>query len=558
MLSNTTPVATACHNRGTTAFNSVAAYAHSPDNVTVLAIISANNGSHAAYFENMMLLRLANDHRVAGVAKFGSGPRPVPTGKEILMIAKKTLGRFLPNTLPTVPFFGGLKDDEPVSELDGESTSWIRIRSLLNQARDITDNALIYALDKGMNFTGIVTAHELLRRKAKTLTDRAIEESFHPVIQELLDSALKNHNVTIDFAVLSLPEYFPPDYEYIPIRACISLGISSSYSSTPKPLAALESVATKPDARILILDHGRHHMVVQAIQRDGVRKRNDIRSFSLPFDGFRGEALEVKLFQRVISKGIWKDQLLLKKKFNIDLEGWKLHNEIERARILIKDNVFDCIGKDRMDGEDCEEDRHHDEWPLNLNNWWSIIDNWGPSSVPSVVLAWEDVQAVEDHYVEKLSGNLDTILRAARMTRDGDDVSSDPGPQQEIDAVVIVTDQFHGSLLRRAAKLTVGDGVRIYGGRLTDFTMAAEGAAILALNQKWHGYDFQEEYDNYWQDYEDDFQVYEDGLEEYEDDLQECEDGLQECEDSLTLVPPVCEKQHCPIGRLRTRPPSTN
>lgn len=361
-----------------------------------------------------MLLRLANDHRVAGVAKFGSGPRPVPTGKEILIIAKKTLGRFLPNTLPTVPFFGGLKDDEPVSELDGESTSWIRMRSLLNQARDITDNALIYALDKGMYFNGIVTAHELLRRKAKTLTDRAIEESFHPVIQELLDSALKNHNVTIDFAVLSLPEYFPHDYEYIPIRACISLGIRSPYSSTPKPLASLESVATKPDARILILDYGRHHMVVQAIQRDGVRKRNDIRSFSLPFDGFRGEALEVKLFQRVISKGILKDQLLLKKKFNIDLEGWKLHNEIERARILIKDNVFDCIGKDRMDGEDYEEDRHHDEWPLNLNNWWSIIDNWGPSSVPSVVLAWEDVQAVEDHYVEKLSGNLDTILRAAR------------------------------------------------------------------------------------------------------------------------------------------------
>lgn len=385
---------------------SVAAYAHSPTNVTVLAIISVKNGSHAAYFENMMLLRLANDHRVAGVAQLRSGPRPVPTGKEILIIVKKTLRRYLPNTLPTVPFFGSLKD--------AESTSWIRIRSLLNQARDIIDNALIHALDKGIEFTGIVTPHELLRRKAKTLTDRAIEESFYPVIQELLESALKDHNVTINFAVLSLPEYFPPGYEYIPIQACISLGIRTPYSSTPKPLAALESVATKPDARILILEHGRHHMVVQAIQRDGVRKRNDIRSFSVPFDGFRGEALEMKLFARVISKGILKDQFLLKKKFNIDQEGWKLHHEIERARILIKDNVFDCIGKDRMDGEDCEEDRHHDEWPLNLNNWWSIIDDFGPSSVPSVVLAWEDVQAVQDYYVEKLSGNLDTLLRAAR------------------------------------------------------------------------------------------------------------------------------------------------
>jgi hypothetical protein len=82
--------------------------------------------------------------------------------------------------------------------------------------------------------------------------------------------------------------------------------------------------------------------------------------------------------------------------------------------------------------------------------------------------------------------------------------SPDSGPRQEIDAVVIVTDQPHGALLRRAAKAAVGDGVRIYGGRITDFTMAAEGMAILALKRRRH-----------W------------------DDVQDYEAGL-------TLEPPVC------------------
>lgn len=58
------------------------------------------------------------------------------------------------------------------------------------------------------------------------------------------------------------------------------------------------------------------------------------------------------------------------------------------------------------------------------------------------------------------------------------------GTQQELDAVIIMTDQEPGSLLRRAAKLAVGDGVRIYGGRIKEFTLAAEGDAILAFRRR--------------------------------------------------------------------------
>lgn len=384
---------------------SVAAYAHSPTNVTILAMISVKNGSYDAYFENMMLLRLANDDRVLGMAQLSSGPTPIPTGEQILATVKKMMRSCLPTSLPTIPFFGSPEDSDPIDE-DPESTLWIRVRSFLDWAADITDSAIIYALDKGMEFSGIITPHEILRRRSKLITDRDIKESFYPVIRELKDSALKNHNVSIDFAILSLPEYFPPQHGYIPTRACDYLGIRTPQLSIPKTLAAVASVDTKPDARILLLDHGRYHMVLQTLKRGGNKKHDPIMDLAIPYDAFRGEVLEKNLFIRLTSKGVLKDQLLLKKEFNLDQKQMILRHEIERARLLIKDNVFDW--------DDDSEDHHHDEWPLNLDNWWTIIEDWGPTSIPSVVLAWEDVQAVEDEYVNSLSTNLDTLLRSVR------------------------------------------------------------------------------------------------------------------------------------------------
>ncbi|KFY98453.1 hypothetical protein V498_01457 [Pseudogymnoascus sp. VKM F-4517 (FW-2822)] len=431
----------------------VAAYAHSPTNVTILAMISVKNGSHADYFENMMLLRLANDDRVAAAATLGTGAGPVKTGKKILTIGKRILRYYINKTFHIISYYGGPKDSI--------STLRVWMHSLLNRDSGIIDNAIIYALDRGMEITGIVTPHERLRRRAKSLTDNAIKQSFYPVIQEIKDLALQNHNITIDFTVLSLPDYFPRSHEYIPLRALRARGIETPRPAIPKPVAALASVATQPDARILILDHGRHHMGVQAFQRHGVRERNRVKSFSMPFDSYGGNMLEMDLYKRVASKGVLSDQLLLKKKFKIDHEGWVLLQEIERARILIKDNLYDCIGKDRNDEEDCEVDRHHDEWPLKLDHWWTIIEDFGPKA------------RVDEEIGEE----------------------SDIGPQQEIDAVLIVTDQPHGAILRRAAKLTLGDGVRIYGGRIADFTMAAEGAAILAFKRRQNWYDMQD-YEN--------------------------------------------------------------
>jgi hypothetical protein len=373
-------------------------------------MISATNGNHKAYYENMLLLRLANDDRIAGMAQLGSMDGPIPTGEEVLIAFKKTLRWYLPNPFPTIPFFGSLKN--------GESTLSTWIRSFLNRTGKLIENGFIHTIDKGMEFTGKITPHESLRRKAKALTDRAIIESFYPVIQELLDRASRDHNVTIEFAALSLPEYFPSELEYAPMQACISLGINTPPISLPKPLAALASVSTKPDARILLLDHGRYHMSVRVMKRDGAGGRNPIKEFFVPNDSFGGGALEMDLFSRVTQKGVIKDQLLLKEKLNLDQEKGILKHKIKQARILIKNNLFDFIGKNENDNDDSEGDtevdHHHDEWPLNLDNWWTIIDDLGPSSVPSVVLEWEDVRAAEDHYVERLSSTLDIILRVAR------------------------------------------------------------------------------------------------------------------------------------------------
>jgi len=346
----------------------------------------------------MMLLRLANDGRVAGMAQLGFGPGPVPTAKEIIITMKRTLRHYVPNPMPIIPFLDGLKIRK--------SASWIWMRSLLNQAADILDNALIVTLDKGMEVTGIVTPDEVLRRRAKALTRPAIEESFYPVIHELLDDVFKNHNIAINFAVLSVPEYFPPQHSKIPGQACAFLGIRSPLSPIPKPLAGLAGVVTEPDARILLLDQGRHHMAAHTYKRGGDEAHKPIKELSVPLDSYHNMALEINLFKRVTSRGVLKEQLKLREQLHLDAEIWRLHHEIERARMLIKDNMFDFMVKDAEDGGE-DEDHHHDEWPLALDNWWT-----GPAQ--SAVLAWEDVQAVEDEYVEHLSSTLDTFLKSIR------------------------------------------------------------------------------------------------------------------------------------------------
>lgn len=344
----------------------------------------------------MNLLRLANERRVAARAQLGFGPGPVPTAKEIIITMKRTLRHYLPNPMPIIPFLDGLKIRK--------STSWIWMRSLLNQAADILDNAFIVTLDKGMEITGIITPHEVLRRQAMALTRPAIEKSFYPIIQELLDDVLKNHNISIDFAVLSVPEYFPEQHSQIPGRVCAFLGISSPVSSIPKDLAGLASVVTEPDARILLLNQGRNHMDVHTYKRGGDKAHKPIKELSVPLDSYDNMAIEINLFARVTSRGVLKEQLKLKEQLHLDAELWRLSGEIERARMLIKDNVFDFMVKD---GEGDGEDHHHDEWPLALDDWWT-----GPAQ--SAVLAWEDVQAVEDEYVEHLSSTLDAVLKSIR------------------------------------------------------------------------------------------------------------------------------------------------
>lgn len=359
-------------------------------------MISASNGSHEAYFETMALLRLANDGRVADMALLGVGPVPVPPAKEIIATIKRILRPYLPNLMHIIPFLDGPKIRK--------STSWIWMRRRLNQAAGILDTALIAALDKGMEVTGLVTSHEIRRRQAKALTPRAIQESFHPVIRELLADVLKNHNISIHFAVLSVPGYVPPEHSKIPGAACSSLGINSLVSTLPKHVVSLARVVTKPDARVLLLDQGRHHMDVHTFKRGRDKAHKPIKDLHLPLDAYHNLGIDMKLLARVTARGVLKEQLELKKRLYLDAETWRLGREIERARILIKDNVFDFLGKD---GEGGAEDHHHEEWPLALDEWWT-----GPAQ--SAVLAWEDVQAVEDEYAERLSGNLDTILKSIR------------------------------------------------------------------------------------------------------------------------------------------------
>ena len=187
--------------------------------------------------------------------------------------------------------------------------------------------------------------------------------------------------------------------------------------------------------------------------------------------------------------------------------GWgadeeKLRDEVARARLLIKDSLDREVGlldRDEMgEGEGKKDvDRHHEEWPLNLNGWSASGRDL------QVVLRWEDVVAVEDNYVDKFAEAVHMFLVTLRRRfcfllhllcyipqftksnqnlgiRTFNDETTHP---ETIHTVVILTDHTDGDLLTRAIIQALGKDVRIVGGNLLSMTLAAEGAAKLGIRR---------------------------------------------------------------------------
>ena len=216
----------------------------------------------------------------------------------------------------------------------------------------------------------------------------------------------------------------------------------------------------------------------------------------LPLDPYGSQIMDTKLYQRVV-----KRELALREEIGWGADEEKLRDEVARARLLIKDSLDREVGLfDRDEAGEAEKnvDRHHEEWPLNLNGWSASGRDL------QVVLRWEDGLAVEENYVDKFAEAVHMFLVTLRrkfscfllhflcsfprVTKSNNSIgirtSNDETTHPEtIHTVVILTDHTDGDLLTRAIIQALGRDVKIVGGNLMSMTLAAEGAAKLGLRR---------------------------------------------------------------------------
>ncbi|KAG4430803.1 hypothetical protein IFR05_013718 [Cadophora sp. M221] len=208
----------------------------------------------------------------------------------------------------------------------------------------------------------------------------------------------------------------------------------------------------------------------------------------LPLDPYASQNIDNKLFERVVQHDGFLREVVGR---TGERERGVLRDEVVRGRLLIRGGgglerevAFmgrgggggggvkgdEKVGEGEGEGEGKEEDgedvdKHHEEWPLSLDG-------------VSAVLKWEDVQAVEDEYVRKLAEAVHMFLVTLRRMRTSNDLTHHP---ETIHIVAIQTDHTDGHLLIRAVRQALGPDVKIVGGTLGSVTLAAEGAAKLAL-----------------------------------------------------------------------------
>jgi len=222
----------------------------------------------------------------------------------------------------------------------------------------------------------------------KYLTAESIKEGFIEGLRALQEMILARNNMTITFAVLSVPDFFNSTVKAILKQACEEVGINIFLGVDlimSRSHAGALGAQFPPDFRILALDQGLSHFAISLFQDIPSLMRPGVLPKSIPYGGYGSEAIFLPLMRRLFHReGDLREQV----RGADPLKLAELEYVVEKARSDIKGNV------DVLDGKSYE-DYHHEEWPLDSKNFWG-------GKGKTLVLRWEDVKAAEDEYVGKL------------------------------------------------------------------------------------------------------------------------------------------------------------
>ncbi|KAE8327106.1 hypothetical protein BDV39DRAFT_215283 [Aspergillus sergii] len=409
-----------------------AAYAHTSDNVSVIAAITP--GPDDIYVRHMLLLRMeyADRHDIMR-----------PWRKPAQWTLKGHLSNLIQQWMTELSSF-----------LDKPALQNSQILSLARTGFRTVLQAVSYT--RRLINPGYQEELRLVDVKAG-LVD---------MLRQLKQKAATDGDVDLNYAVIAVPEFFNQTLREMVADASRKAGIKSALTpvsrTTVATFVSTSTIASPPGLRYAVIDHGMFYLDVSAGADAGKSERERIHQYfpalhmgSTMIDSY----ITDRLVDSVEDLGI---------EIAIGASKTALYGPVRQARTLIHDDL-----DSHLLGSKSDEDHHFDEYPVDLTKWGS-----GQSQA---VLSWEEVHAAERRFVEVVTSNLRTYLAVLRFRR-VPDASPDDIIPEIVDRVVILATGPDGHLLAQAVRDGLGDHIEIIGGTLREsFSLAAFGAARGAL-----------------------------------------------------------------------------
>ncbi|KAL3451479.1 hypothetical protein BJX65DRAFT_220148 [Aspergillus insuetus] len=327
-----------------------------------------------------------------------------------------------------------------------------------------------------------------------------MEEALTHVFANVKTTAKADTGTDIAFAVIGIPDSFNYTLGEIVVEAARKAGIDSVSHPIPRTsLTHFENPAVREGDSVLVIHQGIQHCGIRMWydggtragsrrgSRPGRRRPSNVRRVEdggappdpyLPLEPWRSRRLYKSLTKAVIRSS---EALATQLEVGADLESLMSRVAMARMRLKRQDVRAVYVGLESYSAEfyttlegaeqDAEDElqsnsRYLDEEPLYLNDWWAYGRN------PGVNLTREMVEESDQEYVRSLANSISVFVEYA---------ASQSWRRDVVDQVAIMTDWMDGDLVRRAVEEALGASKPIIGGSLSDLTLAADGAARLAL-----------------------------------------------------------------------------
>ncbi|KAL4740015.1 hypothetical protein BDV11DRAFT_169510 [Aspergillus similis] len=347
---------------------------------------------------------------------------------------------------------------------------------------------------KGFKAAAEIYTHSVTLSKAlsvrlglrdEELDARSICSAFSHVLRTIKHNVLHETGIELTSALIIYPDWFETIVqEYVRDSAyAAGMGVVSLPQVTQRqlferhqewllfdgsqkdtgPESEFGSESRNEKLNLVLLNQGYMHF---DLMTSGPGLRDCMGILNVPIDWMGCHALSHGLVHRVTGSSGRKD-LRAELKKGGDKARWELGREIMRIRRLFKAQreVDGALDRGQSHGHHQDgEDTTLEEWPLDLDAWWTDPGH----KTGGVSLLWDDIEIVDEEYVNSLAGILDSAL----LYMHG---STPP------DGVVILSSFCDGSLLTRAVQRSMGENVRIFGasGPGQDVTyMARLGARV--------------------------------------------------------------------------------